>query len=560
MVLVNFEQGVFEYNGTNVLPFDTQFYIKGKIDKSIESVSITIKGQRKGLFAVSVSNANSWDRNTFNKDSEFFYVRMRSLPPNVRYTANLEIKRRLDDSNEHVKASKKIYIDAIKELFNDTPSECTDIDKWREKVINNIRDDNLSVTFPNNEGLFDPSVELCDNIPNLINDILALENKVFNPREEAIDNEDTENDIVGFKEIIEYQLEEIYNSKYDLSLLFKRVSESGWNKTSEPSYANFIMNLLSISTLDKEELNALVNASLNIKTINDTRNFDTTEISEIWESTKIKYKINNYNDLFEWSNSTLIHLYIIEKYLEEVDPHDGVLGITRSMILSLSELSEAANNIFKYLNELNGALIQFDLINARNQNLFKFTQLSVIELNNQTTIISDLKKGSKNYISSDIGLAVLRNEVDEGNFRLSSQIYYGANIYFRPVNRDVSLSNYPLFNSDYSIGGGALRYFMSQSWNRIKRGTSVTIGVTTSDIEVEGERRGLIANKGLLLGIGYHFFRRIKVSYGMMLFQKNNPNPLIDKYSIQGQSYFSASLDLDVFNLLGEIPKTLNLN
>jgi hypothetical protein len=105
--------------------------------------------------------------------------------------------------------------------------------------------------------------------------------------------------------------------------------------------------------------------------------------------------------------------------------------------------------------------------------------------------------------------------------------YFGANIYFVPVNKKASLGH-----------AGSLA----------KR-TSVTFGITLSELVLEDDPRiePLLGSRyNLVLGAGYRFARSLRVSGGTLLVLKNDPNPLVVDRSLAATPYFAFSFDIDI--------------
>lgn len=111
--------------------------------------------------------------------------------------------------------------------------------------------------------------------------------------------------------------------------------------------------------------------------------------------------------------------------------------------------------------------------------------------------------------------------------------YIGTNFYFRPVNkqaplRDINPLRQPL------------------------RRLSATVGVVLTDIG-DGRTRDPLIDTGkisLLAGGGYRFTDAVRLSVGVMIFRKRDPNPLINDNSLATSPYTSLSLDWDLQNLV----------
>jgi hypothetical protein len=141
---------------------------------------------------------------------------------------------------------------------------------------------------------------------------------------------------------------------------------------------------------------------------------------------------------------------------------------------------------------------------------------------------------ANNYLGLDFGLAYV------GNFsRLQS--YYGVNVYFRPVNKNIPLSRYTRF------------------WDVMGTRTSLLLGITFASVEKDNVRKGVIADKGLLLGAGFRIVSFLRVQAGGLLYYRYDQNPLINKenYSTKVSPFVAFSFDMDMQSLLGVFGSSL---
>jgi len=138
------------------------------------------------------------------------------------------------------------------------------------------------------------------------------------------------------------------------------------------------------------------------------------------------------------------------------------------------------------------------------------------------------------YIGLDFGLAYV------GNFsRFES--YYGLNIHFRPVNKNIPLSRYKSF-SDFMLAR-----------------TSLLFGVTFASVEETNIRKGILGDKGIIIGSGFKIVSFLRVNAGALIYYRYPNNPLIDpaRYKTKLSPFISASFDLDMESLLGVFGKAL---
>ena len=130
--------------------------------------------------------------------------------------------------------------------------------------------------------------------------------------------------------------------------------------------------------------------------------------------------------------------------------------------------------------------------------------------------IGDFKTSSTFYLSADAGFAF----VPELN---KTAPYLGTNIYFRPVNKDAPLR----------LHGG---------WGRR---LCFTIALTLTGI-ADSTRDDLFHTQSLLLGGGIRITDSLRLGGGAILFERKDPNPLVDHNRLATTPYLSLSFDWDV--------------
>lgn len=107
--------------------------------------------------------------------------------------------------------------------------------------------------------------------------------------------------------------------------------------------------------------------------------------------------------------------------------------------------------------------------------------------------------------------------------------YLGANIYFRPINKSAPLSKYGSF------------------WHRF----AVTAGITLKSFSDDlNTREDLIGNKSVVLGMGFRFTESFRIGAGTVLFNRQDPNPFVDRTQcltcLSFTPYLSVSIDWNV--------------
>jgi len=133
-----------------------------------------------------------------------------------------------------------------------------------------------------------------------------------------------------------------------------------------------------------------------------------------------------------------------------------------------------------------------------------------------TTGNSDTFQGY--YVSADLGFLYLP-DIAEG------VPYAGTNIYFRPVNKNVPLSQKSSFGRRFAL----------------------TIGVTLDSIaDEEGTRKDFTGSQSLVVGAGYRFTESLRFGLGAVVFVRQDPNPLVDDETTGVTPYISVSFDWNI--------------
>ncbi len=147
-----------------------------------------------------------------------------------------------------------------------------------------------------------------------------------------------------------------------------------------------------------------------------------------------------------------------------------------------------------------------------------------------TTGNSDTFQGY--YVSADLGFVYLP-DIAEG------VPYMGTNIYFRPVNKNVPLSQKSSFGRRFAI----------------------TVGVTLDSIaDDQGTRKDFTGQQSLVVGAGYRFTESLRFGLGAVVFVKQDPNPLVDDETTGVTPYISVSFDWNVAKTFKGLGSTLFAN
>lgn len=112
--------------------------------------------------------------------------------------------------------------------------------------------------------------------------------------------------------------------------------------------------------------------------------------------------------------------------------------------------------------------------------------------------------------------------------------YLGTNFYLRPVNKQASLS---------SLGG------FRETFTRRFAFTLALTGSSIADQGAGATRDDLFASQSLLLGAGLRITDSARLGAGAIVFQRDDPNPLIAEEELYASWYLSLSFDIDVVSL-----------
>ena len=140
------------------------------------------------------------------------------------------------------------------------------------------------------------------------------------------------------------------------------------------------------------------------------------------------------------------------------------------------------------------------------------------------TTVADYDTRAKWYMSADIGSGI--SELED------FFTYVGWNIYLRPVNKKAHLS---WAARPFGVGEELLRRF------------SFTLGVVQTGFdEKDGQFKGVIGGNAAVLGAGFRINDSLRFSVGGLLFESQNPDPLIDSSKLEWSPYMAISVDWNI--------------
>ncbi|MDN3583963.1 hypothetical protein [Mucilaginibacter flavus] len=209
----------------------------------------------------------------------------------------------------------------------------------------------------------------------------------------------------------------------------------------------------------------------------------------------------------------------------------------RAMIAAdLAQLKTNKDHIEKYFGQLNKA-IQAD------------AHLAEVSLLVGTTYAKDIKTQGSNIFTLDLGLSFMNAWNYRNQAAFLPKLYWGVNIYFRPINKSMRQETLPhglkpdLVNGpDYHIVDQA------SGWQHF----SMTLGFTTGTYS-NTDFDNLFNNTTLLTGFGYRFYRAFKFSLGTAWLRRTSNNPVITGKGLCFAPYASLSVDIDLIQNLKDI-------
>lgn len=219
--------------------------------------------------------------------------------------------------------------------------------------------------------------------------------------------------------------------------------------------------------------------------------------------------------LVEGSNRPLLDEAVSAKTLTEAD--------VTSLGAVLDDVEDASDLAFALANNASQVQTNQQARSASLDSLVDEVDLQAREAGVllQSNTLGSFKTQQSWYIAGDFGF-LYGPEIEK------SVPYLGTNIYFRPVNKAVPLSQ----------KGGFGRRF------------AVTLGLTVKSVADENPqtRSDLFNNNSLLLGAGLRLTDSARIGAGALIFEESNPSPLLSSESTTYSPYVSLSFDIDVLS------------
>jgi hypothetical protein len=93
-------------------------------------------------------------------------------------------------------------------------------------------------------------------------------------------------------------------------------------------------------------------------------------------------------------------------------------------------------------------------------------------------------------------------------------------------------------------------------WHRL----SFNSGITLASLKKDGKREDLFSGKSLLLGMGFRFSNAIRLTGGIILFNREDTNPLIDDKKLAITPFVGISIDLSLKQMFTDFSSLIPIN
>jgi hypothetical protein len=244
---------------------------------------------------------------------------------------------------------------------------------------------------------------------------------------------------------------------------------------------------------------------------------------------------NHFNDRLYNLTSTITLLVTIDSavrtlYLESLDPQMATLQ--QIVDNNIKAIRSNLKNFKQYLDGINKA------INAKG-----FESVWLVG----TTQSNDLKTKGGSLVSTDLGIANIVIRDNYNKLKYIPKLYLGLNIFFRPVDRNASLKYLPASkkaaNDKFHNHTDSVDDNLSAT-RTILQHLSLSVGVTFGTMDVR-YFDNLFNGMSLVIGPSYRFARAFRITSGVALLKRVNPNPLLTTEVVTAGFYASFSVDFD---------------
>jgi hypothetical protein len=158
----------------------------------------------------------------------------------------------------------------------------------------------------------------------------------------------------------------------------------------------------------------------------------------------------------------------------------------------------------------------------------------------------DLKTEGGNLLSTDLGIANILVKDITNTTKYIPKFYFGLNIFFRPVNRDAPLKDLPANRKLAKSNHDSSEHVDDNlsATRTIMQHLSLSVGLTFGSMNVR-YFDNLFNGTSLVVGPSYRFARAFRITTGVAVLKRTNPNPLFDTEKVTAGYYASFSVDFD---------------
>ncbi len=512
------------------LPFDTLFMIKGPVTTDIVEIEVwwleknnTERGEIKiSPFDDKYKNSNRWKKidsswkHTYSSDEKYFYILAPPLKANRYYQFYFQFSRKL--STEELNDFKKQITDDFDMILRKKGELDDDISNLQKKLIDALPKSEGKVINPTAGSIFDDSAAGLASLKKKVDDIIGL----LEPQAErdAI--------IIDFQDAIERNAKNLLVFRENKILL--AINAVITRNLKKFKYL-FNQNELAfrLAHLGNNEAKEIIRGEIPFILTDSLNNIPIEKIENAWKPTDCDIRIKNLSELF---NSLRMIRSLLLRVLSEFDffksehPDIRKKNDVKELINKLKENEDIIDGIHHRLLRLRTELT------VREKRIADIVDQIGVLAKIDAYVMGDsggeFKTRTTWHLSPDIGLSYAPDLKEVFP-------YFGVNIYFRPVNKDVPLNQ----------KGGFGRRF------------AAVIGITTSSIELENQRKGLLGTKGLMIGAGFRITDALRISAGSLLFRKIDPDPSISETRFSTSLFMSLSIDWDIKSTLGILGKAI---
>ncbi|MCC9070753.1 hypothetical protein LNQ49_03945 [Flavobacterium sp. F-65] len=484
---VNLTVNIGDVGFTGSLPFDEAFTINIPVNESVLNVDIWYRSKPKPINInppTDTDGENGWHKLSGYPlgNSVNYQFAVPALRPNKYYQFYFKYKRKPD---------------ALDKAFLTTFTKETIIPELNNKAIATIHR-RLNFEFTNGE------------VSTMIEAIKTKIRKYVADKDKGL--------TVDFSMINDRQYQNLFNSLKNISNAFE---------TSEVYKRTINSNTASFTTTHQNfrAYRNTYNASGQTEEIHSNVEHMDNILLALQAFLSPPFNATTPGPVLNYTDNCQFILQQLEMIKIDGDPaymslKDTVIGFVKSNMTKIAF----------YYQSLNDAS---DITNAQSNS---FVEIVVSNLSNNividgTTISGDFDTSASYYISGDLGVAAIP--------QFSKIVpYFGTNIYFRPVNKNITLA------------GSEDDFF----WDGFGRRFSLMFGISISSIAKTNYRTDLFGgNFNLVTGAGFRITDYFRLNAGALWYQKLNENPLNSNSNIQPAFFVSFSIDLDVKTALDNL-------